>query len=103
MEKTFVRSRAYGQYKVVIDNCYCITDYSDDQKSRIYRILAGDNVSIALSGATPPKKEYNISGITFHSAGLSFDDALYAGSTQTLSLNLTATPREGYTYVLMPS
>lgn len=96
IEKTFARSRSYD--KVNITNSYCITDYNDDQKVRVYRITAGDNVEMTYGGGTATA-DYSVSGIAVYDTGcLKFGDILLAqnGFEMPLSLSHSGTPPEEY-------
>jgi hypothetical protein len=96
IDKTFVRSRSYDN--VNITGSYCNTGYNNDQNTRIYRITAGDNVSITYDATST--ESYSVSGITYYATGLKFDERLYAKNNDVLSLTLglTAAPGEVYSH-----
>ena len=77
-------------------NSYYTSALGTAQGKQAYTITAGDDVTLGLSG-TPT--EYNVSGINVYSSGIEYNGNLYAGSGDTvaLELNYTGTPAAGYT------
>ena len=77
-------------------NSYYTRTLGTAQGKQAYTISAGDDVTLGLSG-TPT--EYNVSGINVYSSGIEYNGNLYAGSGDTvaLELNYTGTPAAGYT------
>ena len=97
--KTFVRSERYDEDYVTISNCYydlgdLQSPLGDDQGKKAHTITGNDGVTVAMAGNP---KEYNLSKITSYSgnAGLKYNDNLYAGSGDVVSLNLSGS---GYAY-----
>ena len=83
-----------------IDNCYFTRTFGTAQGLQARTIAKGDYVStLAISG---DGTEYDVSGITAYSGGISFNDGstttFYGGSGQTVSLALTAETRTGYQF-----
>ena len=58
-------------------------------------ITAGNYVTVANAGAATV---YATSGITTYGTGIKYDDVLYAGDGDAVSLTLTNTPPEGYVF-----
>ena len=92
---TFVRGTA-----PTITNCYYTQTFGTAQGMQARSISAGDYVStLAISGDAT---EYDVSGITVYSTGISFNDGstttFYGGSGQNVSLDLTAETRTGYQF-----
>ena len=89
LAQTFVRSRSYDDDVITLTNSHCTpaAHYSIDQQSRVYSIIADENVGMTFNGTNP--NSYSVSGITFYNAGLTFDDVLYAQEDDQLTLTLT--------------
>ena len=79
---------------VTINNCYYTQPLGTEQGTLVHSITPGDYVTIENAGTNPT--EYEVSGLTCYSSGILFDEVLYAGNGENLSLNLTCTPPEGY-------
>ena len=71
-----------------ITNCYYTETMGQAQGTRVYSITAGDYVTVANAGAV--SYEYSVSGLTFYTAGLQYNDMLYAASGNAVSLNLNS-------------
>ena len=86
---TFVRNGSAGA------NCYYTRTLGTPQGKQAYTITAGDDVTLGLSGTAT---EYNVSGINVYSSGIEYNGNLYAGSGDTVALELeyTGTPEAGY-------
>ena len=79
---------------VTINNCYYTQDFGTGQGALAHSITPGDYVTIENAGTNPT--EYEVSGLTCYNSGIMFDEVLYAGQNETVSLNLTCTPPDGY-------
>ena len=80
-------------------NSYYTTDFNDGthytgQGKQAYSITAGDNVTVANAGT--PVNVYNTSGITSYGTGIKYNNVLYAGNEETISLTLGNTPPTYY-------
>ena len=71
--------------------CYYTTDFGSGnftaQGIQARSISAGDYVTVANAGAATV---YNVSGITSYGTGIKYNNVLYAGSGDNVSLNITA-------------
>jgi len=79
-------------------NCYYTTDFNDGthntgQGKQRRSITAGENVTVAYAGTATV---YATSGITSYGTGIKYDNVLYAGSDDAVSLTLGNTPPTGY-------
>ena len=97
--KTFVRSSNYGEDYVTISNCYydlgdLQSPLGDDQGKAAHSITGNEGVTVAMVGKATA---YSMSQITAYSenAGLKYNDIIYAGSGDVVSLNLSGS---GYAY-----
>ncbi len=70
---------------VEITNCYYSLPLGTAQGKKAHSITAGEYVTLENVGDSI---EYDINGILFYNAGFKFDDILYAGSGDVVSLNL---------------
>ena len=89
---TFVRSSKYGEDEygedyVKISNCFYTTPLGDVQGKAPHTITGNEGVTVAMAGEPT---EYNMSGITVYSgsAGLKYNDIIYGGNGDVISLNL---------------
>ena len=96
---TFVRSSKYGEDEygveyVKISNSYYTAPLGDAQGKAVHTITGNEGVTVAMAGEP---KAYNMSNITTYSgnAGLKYNDIIYAGSGDVVSLNLSGS---GYAY-----
>ena len=91
---TFVRSSKYGEDFVKISNSYYTTLLGNVQGKKAHAITGSEGVTVAMAGEAT---EYNMSQITAYSgnAGLKYNDIIYAGSGDVVSLNLSSS---GYAY-----
>ena len=79
-----------------ITNCYYVNPQVGSPSnactvsgaSQTYSITPGDYVTVANAGAD--SYEYSVSGLTFYTAGLQYNDMLYAASGDAVSLNLNS-------------
>ena len=81
--KTFV---AIGGGTVTITNCYYTQAISADQGKQMHAITAGEGVLVLNTGSATI---YNVSGITSYGTGISYDNVLYGGNGDEISLNLS--------------
>ena len=86
---TFVRNSSAGS------NCYYTRTLGTAQGKQARSITAGENVTVGFSGTAT---EYNVSGITAYTTGIQYNNVLYAGSGDAVSLTLSHTDRPGYTF-----
>ena len=88
--RTFCRSKNNTTSGATYTNSYYsqVLQAADGGKQR-YSITAGTGVTVANAGATT---EYSVSGITGYSTGIKYNDMLYAGYGDNVSLNLTGAP-----------
>ena len=84
---------------VILTNCY----YNDvaaaqtkltPEDKRAYSITGGSGVSVENAGNPTP---YNVSGITSYGTGIKYNNVLYAGNGDNVSLNLEYSAGSGYT------
>ena len=87
--KTFV---AIGGGTVTITNCYYTQAISADQGKLMHAITAGEGVLVLNTGSATI---YNVSGITSYGTGISYDNVLYGGNGDEISLNLSGS-NNGY-------
>ncbi len=95
---TFVRNGIASD----ITNSYYTSDFNNGtsytaQGKHRRSIAAGENVTVSHAGETI---EYSVSGITAYkgSAGIVYDEVLYAGADEEVSLTLSHAERVGYTF-----
>ncbi len=86
---TFVRNSSAGS------NCYYTRTLGAAQGKQARSIEAGENVTVGFSGTVT---EYNVSGITAYTTGIQYNNVLYAGSGDAVSLTLSHADRPGYTF-----
>ena len=89
---TFVRGGS-----PTIDNCYYTATMGAAQGKQANSITPGTGVTVENAGNAT---DYTVSGITSYGTGIKYNDVLYAGSDDQLSLTLTntATAPDGYRY-----
>ena len=85
----------------LISNCYYTTDFNDGvhfigQGKQARSITAGDYVTVENAGTATT---YSTSGITSYGTGILYDNVLYAGNGDEVSLTLAHQDREGYDFV----
>ena len=73
-------------------NCYYTAALGSEQGKRAYAITAGENVTVANAGTVTT---YDVSGITSCGTGIKYNDVLYAGVGEEVSLTLGNTPASG--------
>ena len=79
-----------------ITNCFYVTPQIGNPTnactvsgaSQTYSITPGDYVTVANAGFV--SNEYSVSGLTFYTVGLQYNDMLYAASGDAVSLNLNS-------------
>ena len=81
--KTFV---AIGGGTVTITNSYYTQAYGTDQGKLMHAITAGEGVLVLNTGSATI---YNVSGITSYGTGISYNNVLYGGNGDEISLNLS--------------
>ena len=94
---TFLRSST--NTTVTITNSYYTRTLGDAQGKQAHSITAGENVTVANAGT--PETVYTVSGITAYTTGIKYNDVLYAGSGDAVSLTLSNTATgapAGYQY-----
>ena len=91
--QTFARWRSGSNNVTIGDNCYYSQTLGAAQGKQMRSITGGDYVTVAFSGEATT---YERSGISAYSVGIVYDSTLYAGSGDTVSLNLSCTPPSGY-------
>jgi len=87
--KTFA---AYGGGTVTFTNCYYTQAISADQGKQMRAITAGEGVLVLNTGSATI---YNVSGITSYGTGISYNNVLYGGNGDEISLNLSGS-NNGY-------
>jgi len=90
---TFVR----GNNPTIGANCYYTATMGAAQGKQANSITPGTGVTVENAGNAT---DYTVSGITSYGTGIKYNDVLYAGSGDQLSLTLTntATAPDGYRY-----
>ena len=88
--KTFA---VIGGATVTITNCYYTQDVSADQGRQMRAITAGDGVTVTNAGTATV---YNVSGITSYGIGIKYNNVLYGGNEDAVSLTLSGSDY-GYT------
>ena len=86
---TFVRNSSAGS------NCYYTRTLGTAQGKQARSITAGENVTVANAATAT---EYATSGITAYTTGIQYNNVLYAGSGDAVSLTLSHVDREGCTF-----
>ena len=78
-----------------LTNCYYTETMGKAQGTQVYTISGGTGVTVSNAGTV--RNEYSVSGLTFYTAGLQYNDMLYAASGNAVSLNLgTSAPSAEY-------
>ena len=92
---TLVREGANGVTEIT--NSFYTQTLGTAQGKQARSIAAGDNVTVGHAGVAT---EYDVSGITAYkgSAGIVYDEVLYAGVDDEVSLTLSHAERVGYTF-----
>lgn len=78
-----------------VSNCYYTRTLGTEQGKQAHSITAGDNVTVDFSGTATT---YSVSGITAYTTGIKYNNVLYAGSGDAVSLTLSHADRPGYTF-----
>ena len=81
--KTFA---VIGGATVNCTNCYYTQAFGTDQGKLMRAITAGEGVLVLNTGSATI---YNVSGITSYGTGISYDNVLYGGNGDEISLNLS--------------
>ena len=81
--KTFA---VYGGGTVTITNCYYTQAISADQGKRMRAITEGTGVLVLNNGSATT---YDVSGITSYGTGIRYNNVLYGGNGDVISLNLS--------------
>ena len=68
---------------------------TNGQGRQAYSITAGEYVTMEIVGDST---EYEVSGLTLYPVGIEFNDVLYAGNEDAVSLNLSSEIPEGFTF-----
>ncbi|MBR6930674.1 MAG: InlB B-repeat-containing protein [Bacteroidales bacterium] len=94
-------SREHSDHAATINNCYYTTAFGTPQGKQMHSITAGDSyVTVANAGMATT---YSVSGITSYGTGILYDNVLYAGNGDVVSLTLSNSSSgdvpEGYQYV----
>jgi uncharacterized repeat protein (TIGR02543 family) len=103
-------SATFARNGATVSNSYYTTDFNDGttytgQGKLVHRIMAGDDVTVAHAGAPT---QYATSGITAYKAinasgdsdpfiaGIVYNNVVYAGQVDNVSLTVSAASRAGY-------
>ena len=79
--------------EITLNNSYYTMPLGTSQGKQARSIVGGEHVTVAFNGQATT---YNTSGIAAYSVGMVYGNTLYAGSGDTVSLNLSCTPPSGY-------
>ena len=81
-------ARWHSTYETTISNCYFVAtgNMPDNQGKQVHSITGDMSVTVANAGTAT---EYNVSGITSYGTGIKYNDVLYAGEGENVSLNLS--------------
>ena len=91
---TFVRN---GDSNTTITNCYYTDALGTAQGTQVYSISKGEYVTtLEINGDAT--QSYDVSGLSFYSAGFKCGDVLYAAANNQVSLTLAYEDREGYDF-----
>lgn len=87
-------------HAATITNCYYTTDFNNGndytgQGKRAHSITAGENVTVENAGTATT---YDVSGITSYGTGILYDNVLYAGNGDAVSLTLGNTLPATYNF-----
>jgi hypothetical protein len=82
-------SREHSDHAATINNCYYTTAFGTPQGKQMHSITAGDSyVTVANAGTATT---YSVSGITSYGTGIKYNNVLYAGKNEVVSLTLSNT------------
>ena len=82
-------SREHSDHAATINNCYYTTAFGTPQGKQMHSITAGDSyVTVANAGMATT---YSVSGITSYGTGIKYNNVLYAGKNEVVSLTLSNT------------
>ena len=98
-------SREHSDHAATITNCYYTTDFNDGEhftaQGKQARSITADNYVTVENAGTATT--YSTSGITSYGTGILYDNVLYAGNGDVVSLTLSNSSSgdvpEGYQYV----
>ena len=76
-----------------LTNCYHTETMGKTQGTQAYTISGGTGVTVSNAGTV--RNEYSVSGLTFYTTGIKYNDVLYGGNGSNVSLTLTNN-RPGY-------
>jgi hypothetical protein len=76
-----------------LTNCYYTRTLHNAQGKQAHSITAGENVTVDYAGT--PTNTYATSGITTYATGIKYNNVLYAGNEDNVSLTVTNTPPQG--------
>ena len=93
--KTFARCRNEGS-SLTLNNSYYLQTIGDAQGNKAYTITGDEGITVDFYGE--PTITYSTSGLSFYDAGFKYNNLVYAGSGDTVSLNLEGS-NTGYTAV----
>ncbi len=81
-------ARWHTNYEPTITNCYFVpaVNLPDNQGAQVHSIAGDVDVTVENAGTAT---EYNVSGITSYGTGIKYNDVLYAGEGENVSLNLS--------------
>ncbi|MBR6017788.1 MAG: InlB B-repeat-containing protein [Paludibacteraceae bacterium] len=82
-------SRGSNLNEVSITNCYYTKTFGGEQAKQMYSITAGEGVTVASAAAAT---EYNVSGITSYGTGIKYNNVLYGGNGDAVSMTLSGAP-----------
>ena len=93
---TFSRYSTGSNYVTILSSYYTqALGATNGQGRQAYSITAGEYVTMEIVGDST---EYEVSGLTLYPVGIEFNDVLYAGSGDNVSLNLSSEIPEGFTF-----
>ena len=90
--KTFARCRNEGN-SLTLNNSYYLQTIGDAQGKKAYTITGDEGITVDFYG--DPTTSYNVSTLSFYGTGFKYNNVLYAGSGDSLSLNLEGS-NDGY-------
>ena len=89
--KTFSRFRnqdnSLGANEANMSNCYYTQTIGDAQGKKAYSITGVSPVTVTMNGT--PTTQYNVSEIDVYASGIVFNNTLYAGDGESVSLTLS--------------
>ena len=93
---TFSRYSTGSNYVTILSSYYTqALGATNGQGRQAYSITAGEYVTMEIVGDST---EYEVSGLTLYPVGIEFNDVLYAGNADAVSLNLSSEIPEGFTF-----